>query len=665
MAKLPGRLASERFTAFIDDGHLSQYRLDKLKEAFGIEQDQMLRCLVDVLPSHMKELPATVLYDIAIGFASQLNSGVAISTLQWALPDLVGRVRSSGPDLLGMSQSDLPTSSDELEAAILWYLFGHPVKQIRWKAVHTARQLVRLGYTSFLQALAEWLKQGTNHPFASPDAVFYWLAARQWCFVLIDRLSAEYVDSILPLSATIADEVLSPREPHALITHFARRAALRLAKHSSKPLTARQTRRIAASLVSPFKPKKENTGSLLRRGRKKALPCRFQFDTIDTIPYWYERVARMFASSTDEFCHDADHWICDKWGFVGDVWEKDITHKWPDRGDWGMTSHSHGSPPQVENLATYLEFNAMFCVAAEWIAKKPTVESDWDDDRWKGWLDRWDLETPSTWAADKRQRTPMEAAFWIRPAIDRWDSVPTDADFDATVGLLNPLHKGCLVVDGSLYRYVCDDYEHVDIYSALVSPSTAQALLHALHNSRHPHDYRVPHVDDELEISETLGGVQFSFKGWIEDKFSDSEGIDQHDPFRYHLKNVARRPGSMFAKKMGVTSTGGSETAFRSRESGLVVAQYELWDDCRRGRYEHEFRTEGNRLWMDIGQVCEYLRKGNWSLLLKCEINHHSHDTSLSKKWNEYEINTKLYLITKDGSVEAIAGRYCSREDDR
>ena len=266
--------------------------------------------------------------------------------------------------------------------------------------------------------------------------------------------------------------------------------------------------------------------------------------------------------------------------------------------------------------------------------------------------------------ADKRQRTPMEAAFWVRPATDKWDSVPTDADYDTAVGLLNPLHNGYLVVDGSYYRYVYDDYEHVYICSALVSPNTAQALLYALHNSRHPHDYRVPHVDDE-EIAKTLGGAEFSFKGWIEDKISDSEGLDQYDPFRYQLKNVVRRPGSVFTRKSGVISTGGPDTAFRSRASGLMVAQYELWNDCRGGRYEHDFRTEGTRLWMDIGQMCKYLQIGNWSLLSKCEINRHSRNTGLSKKWNEYEINTKLYLITKNGSVEAIAGRYCSREDDR
>ena len=96
MAKLPERLASERFMAFIDDEHLSHYRLDNLNEAFGIQQDRMLRCLVDVLPSHIRELPATVLYDIAMASVYHLEPGVALSTLQWALPDLVGRMRLLG-----------------------------------------------------------------------------------------------------------------------------------------------------------------------------------------------------------------------------------------------------------------------------------------------------------------------------------------------------------------------------------------------------------------------------------------------------------------------------------------------------------------------------------------------------------------------------------------
>ena len=347
------------------------------------------------------------------------------------------------------------------------------------------------------------------------------------------------------------------------------------------------------------------------------------------------------------------------------LWEQDITHKWPHRDITILTSHNHGSSPEIENLATYLEFNAMFCVAAEWISTKPTIESDWVDDGWEAWLDGWDLEMPNTWAADKRQRTPMEPAFWIASTTNDWDQIPTDSDYDSAIGLIDPLHKDFLVADASLYRYAYRENENIRINSALVSPQTARSLLYALHSSRHPYDYRVPCVGDELEIDEKIVNEQFKFKGWIEEKVSDTEGFDQYDLYRYQLKNITKQPGTMFLQDMRLVCTDGMGHVFRSRTSGNPVTIYEHWNDCRRGRqYEYEFHTEGNRLWINIEEMLAFLQKCSYSLLLKCEIKRHLYDADSSRSRDEYEINTKLYLVDTNGDIESIARCYRFGETD-
>src|SRR5437868_13635190 len=79
----------------------------------------------------------------------------------------------------------------------------------------------------------------------------------------------------------------------------------------------------------------------------------------------------------------------------------------------------------------------------------------------------------------------------------------------------------------------------VTVDSALVSPSTAGALVRALQTVDDPLDYCLPSVTDHLEIDTP----PYRLKGWLDDKYSDT-GIDQRDPLRYDVGAIRSRPSN-------------------------------------------------------------------------------------------------------------------------
>lgn len=666
---LPSLLAKYRFHDLFWTGVFDSRRIDEIDRSLGVPKIRMCEAIIRVLPEHIRQVTAKAVHGLTSLLVPTLPSGCAMEVLRWAIPLLNSRVKRTTLACRDLDVSSTPPSGHGLAATILWFLFGHPDKRVRWLAVHAVRRIVQLGDYDIVLELSKWLDAGHGHPFALPGTTFYWLAARQWFFLLVDRLSAEVPESVLPLADKIATEATAPEVPHALIMMFAKRAALRLAKRKERPFNDQQVHTITSSL-SPIKPKPRNRKTQQRHqrsGYRRASGERFRFDSIDTLPYWYNRVGDMFGLSSDDFCKAAERWICDQWGVVGDVWQDDPIRQWDnwDR-DWTLRSHSHGSEPTIEDLHTYLEFNAMFCVAGELIATRPIVKERWERHPWEEWLSRWDLAWREEWRADRRQKTPLEPDLWHWTTAHReeWAKKPASMAFDTAVGLRRALLKGYIVGKARVQRSQYGDSEDIEVSSALVSAGTGQALLYALADSRHPYDYRIPCEGDELEIQESLAdGTEFCLKGWMCSINADSECIDQHDPLKNGLGGMLIVPGTLMKKALNLRLDRDRRMSFQNDRSGRATTIFEHWNDCTPGERDSGFQTEGYRLWADRKQLLSFLRSGGWSLIVMCIINRRLQRHKRSSIEDKYGPQTKLYLIHSDGTVETASRRPGSRTE--
>ncbi len=665
---LPTRLATYHFHEFFWIDSFASLRLKQLETEICINKGEMIEAIFQALPRHLREVSVRAVYSLAAELIQSLPDRSALDLLKWALPRFNSRIVREELVCREIDIEDIPTEGDGLNAAILWFLFGHPDKRIRWRAIHAARRLVRLGDSQILIELAKWLEEGQKHPFVMPETTFYWLAARQWFFLLLDRLSAEMPETLLALSDIIAKEAIDPETPHVLIMHFAKRAAMNLAKHESHPYDTEQVNAIHKCLT-PIKPLKTfdiDDESPLGNGYQRASASRFNFNSTDTVPYWFEPAGEVFGVDRNEFCEMAEHWICDIWGFKSDVWDSDPVEKWQanDR-DWFLRSNDHGSEPTIEVLKRYLESNAMFCVMAELIRSRPELATHWDRNPWEEWVERWDLAYKDSWRSDKRQKTPPDRMFWEWPErfeSKRADKIDDDY-FDRFVGLLESSRPGYLVTTANHSRFEHGDYESIDINSALVPVETSHSLVHALAHCQNPYDYRVPLEGEDLEIDQVLqNGTRFKLVGWVRMPEIHSEGIDQHDPLRYSLSCKLALPGTAITQWAKLKMSHDQTRSYSENCPDLVVSIFEHWDDCSGHPHDNSFQTDGHRLWINQNQFRAFLKAKKMDLLIKCTISRRNDRNSTKEE--RHVPQAKLYLVHEDGSIETARGYFGSREEN-
>lgn len=659
---LPTLLSRSRFGEFFPASHFSVYLVREVERELGIPGSRLIAALTRELPSHLRDLGPRAFHHF-IGLLSETMSRTeTLSVIKWELGELHKRLARNGLAVIDVGSLPCLKAGVELESAILWYLFGHPDRRIRWRAAHAARHMVRLGKSDILGALAQHLCNRHISPFSPPDMAFYSLAATQWFFLLIDKLSKEMPEAIVPLADVIVETVESESQGHALIAHFCRRAALRLISQQPKLFAAAKIARIQRA----NKPRVRKHGATKESSDREdsyhhQSSTRFHFDSLDTLPYWYAPVGRLFGLDGRAFCLAAERWICDIWGFAGDLDGRDPTSNWTMiSSEWDLTSNRHGSQPTIENLKTYLELNAMFAVAAELLKQRPISPRPWerDEDQWGEWVSRWDLTNEDEWIADRRQETPHELQFWISQgsAFRTSDKVSiSDIDFARALGSESKYRSEYLLAYANNHRHQYDAHEHVSVETALVSLETAQALLFALAQCKDRYDYRIPDEGEDFEFSDTVESDRFFLQGWIRRICSEREGIDQDDPLRNEFVSATVMPGRGFLKRFALRHNP-SRTQFLARKSrGMPFSVFEHWNDVLpRSRY-HPFQTDGMRLWIRRSAAMTYIAERNCALISRCTIEmRKDRDTSDSR--DQDATKTKLSLFSADGTVQTVDG---------
>ena len=658
--KFSDRISASHFAAFVWNDHLSTYEMDRVAEAIGSSRESVLASLIRVLPDHLDELSAAAVYDLTNLFVKKLPEDEAISILRWAVSRYQQTVKQENLSVRAIEVNSIPKSGIELEAYTLWGFFGHPDTRVRWRAIHAARVMVRLGQTELIHSLNSRFND-QSHLFCLPGTRFYWCAAQTWYMLLIDELSINNPLSVLPIVSALQHEVLSPMPPNALAVRFAKRALLRVIEQS---IGFNVTRAMYAKIESAQRPEIVAGKADLSLASRYQTGDRFKFDTLETIPYWYQPLANVFGISVGDLVLAAERWICDEWGIEGDAREEDPIRQMTRDSDWSLRSHSQGSLPVVEDLRTHLEFYTMLCCAGDFAASREVHQGNWEEDPWEYWISCWDLIEVGGWISDDRQCTPLELQFWRAPHVRGvdWSKDPTDFDFEFALGIHNPLNPGYLVVHADMGQYDYERSESVNIKSALVAPETASALLHALDLCIHPADYRIPIEGDELEFAETVEGMAFNLTGWIRSTYEEGEGIDSHDPFRNCLGRTTFAPGASFTDYAGLLPHQRGRQ-WVNCETSEVIGIFDRWDDSRPSRYESGFRTDGLRLWIRWKELSSFLKSKERCLIVACDITRNSRRSGDDKE-REYVKTTKLYIIHQDGRVETPSRDHSSRQEN-
>ncbi|MCF3932962.1 hypothetical protein L1787_05980 [Acuticoccus sp. M5D2P5] len=558
---------------------------------------------------------------------------------------------------------DLPKNPTEAIAKFLYALMSDVEVPLRWRAAHAVRRLARLGDTEAIDALVQLLDHRDERAFRNPDAPFYWLSARLWLLIALDRVGDEAPQMLVPHTRRLLAAATDEELPHVLMRAFAASALTKLVDRSVVVLAKAEAKALAA-VNTPAQPASPTPHSFDRGfghvPYDEIRSRRYQFDTMDTVPYWYGSAARIFADVTpDLFLDTAEAFIVDLWsdGGVERSWDSQ-----PRRtrllGQHPLsTMHRHGSRPSLERWDTHVEWHAMFCTVGTLLRTQAPAEADdfYDRNIAANWLQREGLTAPPLWLSDRLAPTPTPLSDWRDPEDQgTWLEEAEEDRLRALVGLDadGPIVSGGYwVVSGRRTRFT------VNVCSALVRPEEAPDLLTKLARTEH-HEYFLPAEDDEHASDSS-----HRFIGWLRHGDTDA-GLDVHDPLRNGVDGGFYRPGLAAHEVLKLTR--GIEVGRLTwrQPDGRVAFIAEAWGDLagdqdeRRVAYSDRARSDGYRLSVSRPSLRTFLCHSGLDILIEVTLTKFQNSDAGRPSYDENSCraHTRLYLLRRDGSLHVADG---------
>lgn len=641
-------------------------QLPELLKKSNASEEKICDALLEALERHVNILTAPAIYALIGVLASYYPPSEAAEVLSHYSQRLFDRIPIDERDNLDIN--DIPQDAPGGIARYLYVLMGDIDVRLRWRAAHTLRNLVQLGDTATLDSIIGLYDQKSDASYGNPKAPFYWLSARLWLLLVMERLSSENPAKVVNYGTWLLEIASDEKFPHVVIRSIAKSAVNKLL--ASGHLLLDKSQKLLL--------KKSNSGRLPRRKAKwksyqfvfepykyeDSKNRRFHFDSMDTLPYWYSSAIRAFADIDSEFFLDvAERRIVDDWGVQNNPWawaDEPRKYRISDR-DSLLTSHRHGSYPTIERFHTYLELHAMWITIGEFMQNHPLAKNtDEEDDSLEHILRKTSLTSPPAWLSDLRNPKPLESRFWIAPLpdVNTWLEIPISCEeILAEIGIGTPDN---LVVIESQH----DTFSHyftnsVELRTALVSPETSEALMRALQTAE-AWSYNIPKSGNDSEINQP----PYQLMGWLDYGKSESR-IDDDDPLRYGVNSIQVLPSEKLERILNLRFVHEYTIRWIDTKRGTTALIYNTWGDTRGDEPENRYtysdapRSDGWRLQITKESLDEVLNTIEMDLIVEIQITrkNYSYGQSRYDKDKEKTVKAKkVLLIKRDGSIESTEG---------
>lgn len=568
----------------------------------------------------------------------------------------------------------LPTNKIDSECTVesalacqLYSFLGDVDTRVRWRAAHSIRASARMGDFDVIVALTALYDHKTMPGYREDSVPFYWLSARLWLIVTLDRIASEVPEAIAPVARRLLCFSTDQDFPHVLMRHFAKSCLMKL--HSNGFIDFDEQEISALYAINTSELATEESKRRISRGgfRKGGKDRRFSFDSLDTLRYVYPSAIGCFADVDEEtFLDEAEAWIMDRWKSGSDLskWENEPRKHKFENANYTLYSHSHGSAPTIERHRYYLEWHAMWCSLGSLMAGNALAEPKYDGDDYGtliGFLKQKGLTQPPHWSSDLRCPTPLELRFHKPPSIEaeEWVTSITAEDFELEIGLTS--EDNYLVVDSFYDIRTSNHRTSVRISSSVVHADTGLSLIRALQTSDDSHDYRLPPEDHEFEIDDG----PYLLRGWLCESSGDAR-LDEKDTFNHGVRMIESMPSENTIEVLGLCRSNNYPVSWIDKRSGDGVFTYEAWGDARDDSrqieyiYDGSVISDGHRLKISLSHLKKYLKDVDLDLILEVEITREvtkdgvtKHDEE-SKKEARY---ARLYLFRRTGEIFTAEGR--------
>lgn len=642
---------------------LSIFSIKSLAKLFCVDDIILEITIRKILPKKIDLLSDESIYSSFELIKNTLTKDKNEELLEWIIKRWNLPIQ---PDIAdGLWSEELRPSSDCIEnvADMMRFILGHPDKRLRWRAIHSLRKMVNLGSTGIFDILLKKQNEKNCLPFQEKNYMFYWMSSKLYLWIALDRISKENPKKLLHLKDVFYQELLSNNLPHVLIRHYIKKSCLNLYSFDNSVFTDEELNFILQMNNSKFEMVEEKKYARKQRkfARSDSDSWLFKFSSLDTLPYWYDKVGDPFNLSEYDVADVADKIIAEEWGYVGNPNEDDFIGSQLYNGDWHLTRNDHGSNPEVEDISIYWQYHAMYCAANFLLENEPFVKTDYLDGKedWEDWLKSEANAFDNFWLSDLRDPLPLKKKYW-KKGENKFDLIWRDQiqedDFDSGVGFLDQADP-FLYVYGGITMYMGANQESVSIISNLVSPDKSDALLRALHTTKDSYDYYFPLAKDE-DDDEAIDEKDFLLKGWIEEFKSEYEGLDSQDELFNRNQQGSFVLEDGLQKKYDVTY---DEYYKMGYAKNSLISVFENWnevsnDEPRNRKYNTGVESSGSILKISKNFLVEFLKQEKKDLILRCMIERQLEERHYRNRDSDNRYQIKLYLIKADGTVKTLRG---------
>ena len=654
------KIVRSRFFNYVQlDNYYIDVSIYKLAKLCGVDESEISRVIIEALPDHVNDLSASALLRLLEITTLQLSNSEKIDFLNWLIPRWNEQIKPDFGD--GMFQENIiPPSFKNLSVArFLRYHLGHPDKRCRWRAAKALLRLIEYGEMEVFGFLLQEQNEPNCNPFQDSSNTFYWIAAKQWLWISMHKLSVINPSSIKKYGKSFLAEFSPPVIQHAQILYFVKAACQQLTNAFPDLYNNFEKQQIDQILKNNIKPLKKVKSRGRNRSHQNSL--RFEFNQLDTIDHWFEPLGAIFQMSGGEIAELVDNVICDDWGISGNIREQN--HVTSDED--GMMSHYKSEIPTIENLRTYYEYNGMHCVAATLIKTKPLIEDPDSYNTWEGWISDFGLLWDDLWLCDLKDPVPSETSFWIdRPTKENWQWNIQVEDLDNLVGFSDWIRKDFINIHSHATIHYGKDYESQSVSSALVDPHYGMAALRAMQTIDR-HDYYVPlekdnDYRDDYDTTQSAKDPTSSFRliPWIQSIAAEHDGVDEFDAEVNGLSKNRYVLGKRFTKWCNLKFSLDKRLSAQDGDFSNPVSVLEAWSNVPRKPSHSDFYSCGLRLFLRLGSLLQFLRDTNLALIINSEIDR----TLETKDYNSgVSYYNMFYLIYPDGTVKTISRNFTLR----
>ena len=508
--------------------------------------------------------------------------------------------------------------SKESLYSYLYKLLGHPDKRMRWKTLHTCKELI-INDEYIISNFLEQLKNTEAFPFHD-NMTFYPIASKESMMILFFRLSFEIPKSLKAYIQIFIDISLDEAFPHIIIRHIAKRIIENIEK--AFPYT------VSVEIFQKVKLLNEPKSCYIDEKKKYSIghrdkkTKRFDFESMDTIPYWYEDICRVFSLNMYDILEKAENWVVDKWGINNRI-DLNRIDSWDRDESYSLKSHRHGSLPVIEEPIRHIEYHAMFLVMGEYLKEIPVNVSHYSDGdfcEYQEFIDRY-FNDYENWFSEERGIKPTED-FLFGKFNKKYD----ENRFDELLGVNKENFILC-----SNYDVNSSDYsETIVINSALVSSFTVKSLQNALQNTD-SYDFKLPFFNEkDFEINHG----KYQLKGWLREVSQERREKDK-DPYSHRQSTNIDLPSEEIMKN-------------KTSEKDIMI---ENWADEERGEYDYHTTSSGYRIKVNKEFIKNYLQSVNMDMIIEIKINISEREKN-SRYKDKYSKKSQIYILRQNGEIE-------------